>query len=665
LFLFFRIDSTETCSADKISHMHGLLYSQIGYDLGLPMRALIRASARGHVSDNTPFALIDGHDATVLSGTVRYWGQIWGEHWWICDFSALNAPGDYTLRIGPPEDPLYPDAMISVGAHLLFERTVALVGIGQFEERQRRARNDSGWKDCGHFWREANSHASTLIGMCDLLAYGFEWLSPSERARLVRQIVTGCDYLAQLQDYAAMVGHPDGAIAHELPNFPMLIPGDQAQSAVALIRSARLVFEMHPDKAADYLRRGERAYLYLTRAMRPIGQTGFSASNHGAPSGYQVPDEFTTRDLMMTLWAAEELWISGKWAYKDEAVALAARIIDRQVPESAAEDGLHGHFYAFSDRAFSEKANTHHHIGHDTGGTFPHYLVALIDMCKRWDDHPDAPRWRLAVERARLSDPGVHAQSVLAIANGRVARPGAADVLRPMAWRKRQHRLCGHAGRAVVDVSRRRRAARHRDRQSAMDRRAQQRADARIVWRLRDLAHAGGLPGRRRAAALADRRRRPALSRRVDRHHRHDPKRLLHQSAVPTCRRADRRQRQPASVDRRGLDPALRRLDQRARDVARCALLQRIGRGRARSAPTADGSPRTAVIAHCLSSISNGARDVTPTQPNGRRPSAVGRRRAQRAPPRLIVVVQKPPGSPGVDGDAERDQQPHGPAADA
>jgi hypothetical protein len=399
LFLFFRIDSTETCSADKISHMHGLLYSQIGYDLGLPMRALIRASARGHVSDNTPFALIDGHDATVLSGAVRYWGQIWGEHWWICDFSALNAPGDYTLRIGPPGDPLYPDAMISVGAHLLFERTAALVGIGQFEERQRRARNDSGWKDCGHFWREANSHASTLIGMCDLLAYGFEWLSPSERARLVRQIVTGCDYLAQLQDYAAMVGHPDGAIAHELPNFPMLIPGDQAQSAVALIRSARLVFEMHPDKAADYLRRGERAYLYLTRAMRPIGQTGFSASNHGAPSGYQVPDEFTTRDLMMTLWAAEELWISGKWAYKDEVVALAARIIDRQVPESAAEDGLHGHFYAFSDRAFSEKANTHHHIGHDTGGTFPHYLVALIDMCKRWDDHPDAPRWRLAVER--------------------------------------------------------------------------------------------------------------------------------------------------------------------------------------------------------------------------------------------------------------------------
>jgi hypothetical protein len=379
--------------------MHGLLFSQIGYDLGLPMRAMIRATDRNHVAESAQFMLVAADGSIVLTGVPTYWGHIWGDHWWLCDFSALSTQGHFHLRITADGAPLYPDALISVGRHLLFDTTAAVVGIDQFEERQRRARNGNGWKDCGHFWREANSHASTLIGMCDLLGYGFEWLVGDQHARLVAQIVTGCEYLAQLQDYAASVGHPDGAIAHELPNFPMLIPGDQAQCAVALIRASRLIFELHPERAADYLRRGEKAYLYLTRTMRPIGQTGFSASNHGAPAGYQVPDEFTTRDLMMTLWAAEELWISGKWSYKAEAVDLAARILDRQVPESAAEDGLFGHFYTFDDKAFSEKANTHHHIGHDTGATFPHYLVALIDMCKRWDDHPDAPRWRAAIER--------------------------------------------------------------------------------------------------------------------------------------------------------------------------------------------------------------------------------------------------------------------------
>ena len=105
-----------------------------------------------------------------------------------------------------------------------------------------------------------------------------------------------------------------------------------------------------------------------------------------------------TRDLLMMMWGALELFrASGLRGYRDRAVGLAREVLERQVKESEREGEFYGHFRTFASAGFTEKANVHHDVGHDTGATFPHYLVPLIEMAGVWKDHHDAGLWRQAV----------------------------------------------------------------------------------------------------------------------------------------------------------------------------------------------------------------------------------------------------------------------------
>ncbi|MFW5796161.1 MAG: hypothetical protein ACOCV0_03075, partial [Alkalispirochaeta sp.] len=49
-------------------------------------------------------------------------------------------------------------------------------------------------------WREANSHATMVIALCELVETGFEWMTPENVTRVHDQIVHGLRYLAILQD---------------------------------------------------------------------------------------------------------------------------------------------------------------------------------------------------------------------------------------------------------------------------------------------------------------------------------------------------------------------------------------------------------------------------------------------------------------------------------
>lgn len=376
----------------------GCLVSQVGYDLGDPIRVLVRADQADFLTPSAHFSLYPARGRKPIQvGPVTCWGQKWGATWWVADFSGIKLPGEYILNILDGERTVFTTDPFRIGDHLLWEETIVKVALDQLEERARRARYQTGWLDCGIDWREANSHATMVIGLCDLLNIGHAWLTPQDQQRCSAQIERGCDYLAILQDRASQLGFPQGAVLHELPNHALLIPGDQAQAAVAWAHASRLLAELKPDKSLDYLRRAEAAFRYLTLQAVPFGPVGFLASNHGAPVGYE-PKGWMTRDLLMMLSAALELIIAGRGEYKPKALELARAVMMRQVPEAKAEGGYYGHFYAFEDALFSEKANTHHHVGHDTGSTFPHYIIPFIEMGRRWYDHPEAALWRKTLE---------------------------------------------------------------------------------------------------------------------------------------------------------------------------------------------------------------------------------------------------------------------------
>jgi hypothetical protein len=94
-----------------------------------------------------------------------------------------------------------------------------------------------------------------------------------------------------------------------------------------------------------------------------------------------------------------ELWAAGYRDLKTKFAQIARTVIDRQVSEEAPEGSYHGHFYAFDNCSFTEKANTHHHVGHDTGSSFPWHVATLLDAATRWFDHPDADLWKETVRR--------------------------------------------------------------------------------------------------------------------------------------------------------------------------------------------------------------------------------------------------------------------------
>lgn len=375
----------------------GLLVSQIGYDLRAPMRAVYRGAIRSEWGDDAIFTLKDETSAeTVLAQPLVYWGECWKSHWWIADFSALTRPGKYTLTLSAQGRLPVRCSAFQVAESLLWDETIRKVGIDQFEARAELARFGNGWKDCGSDWREVGSHTAALIGLIDLLNIGYEWLGRDDALRLAQQVIHGCDFIVLCQQRASNLGWPEGAVVHEIPNYPVLIPQDQGQTVVALAKASRHIYEIDPARGLNYLNRAAQTFEFLTRQCSPSRLPNFSTLLHGAPDGY-VPSSFMTGDLLMMVWGALELAQSGRPEYLEEAVELAREILRRQVREESPEGQFYGHFYTFDDCTFTEKAFIHHHVGHDTSMMFNHYIFPLMELCRQLPEHADAPLWRKAV----------------------------------------------------------------------------------------------------------------------------------------------------------------------------------------------------------------------------------------------------------------------------
>ncbi len=386
----------------------GFLYSQIGYDLQATKRALVRGGA-GFLSDAAELAVLDASDHQErLVTPLAYWGEAWGSHWWRADFSALAEGGEYVLEFRDGRV-LHRSEPVPVGSNVLWDRTIDAVAFYQLAERAALARNGLGFKDCGHHWRESSSHTPLVIGLCDLLEVGFQHLSASRVEELKANLVRGCDYLGRCQDAASELGLGDGALVHEFPSVLHVIPGTVGQAAVAFSRAGRLLLETHRAKGLEYLDRGKRALRYLMEASVPF-RDGFHAAGHGADEGFVPPGEWQTRELVMLCWAAVELWLAGSKPHQRIAADFARSIMARQVTAEDAEGaglpglpegGLWGHFRTYGGAEFTEKANTHHHWGADTGAVFPHYLYPIGLMARLWGYHEDAPRWKACLENFR------------------------------------------------------------------------------------------------------------------------------------------------------------------------------------------------------------------------------------------------------------------------
>lgn len=378
----------------------GLLYSQIGYDLGGPVRAIVRGP-KDLLAATTQFRIIAMNGATELEAPVQYWGELWGSHWWICDFSEIDHGGRYILTIRDEGVEWMRSEPLLIGRGILWS-TWFVVGVDQCERRARLTMNKVGWQDSGTTQLDISSHASMVIGLEDVLEHAGKRVAPDERERLELQIMNGCDYLASFQDQAQKLGCPPGSLSHQtLSGGNAIAPADTNQAVVCLARAAQLLSSAHAARKADYLRRAEMLMQSLV-SVAPLGVQNFSRIAHGAPVDFIVPErEPMTRDVLMNTWAALELARAGLGHYKDLAINHANEVMRRQVARDRSEGGFHGHFYTFASSDLTEKAWVHHTDGNaftsDAGGTFPNYVLPLLWMRRLWPDHADAPRWEQTV----------------------------------------------------------------------------------------------------------------------------------------------------------------------------------------------------------------------------------------------------------------------------
>lgn len=401
----------------------GLLFSQIGYDLGEAKRALVRGP-RHFLVPETPFFLLQNGDC-VWNGLARFWGERWGSCWWILDFSELEIAGRFKLQVGAFE------GEIAIGARLLWNETASLVSIDQAERRQKVAwkvgGEPLGWFDAGMLWQEANSHSCYLFGLCDLWEKRRSEFSPEEQRRFQIQLQNGGDYLGHLQDLAREKGFGEGALLHQAfftqgYGADFVNPSDASKSAAAWARlSAVLPLECE-EKRADYRRRARLALSWLEEKPR-WNDVPFLGFPHGLPDAFRLPDTPPTPDLSAILWAKIEL--------DDPACfELAEQLLRRQISHSEAQDGVWGHFRLFEGHETTEKMWTHgtgsEGYGWNNGQTWGHNLFPLFRLLEKHPQHPSAPRWRAALE-AYLRGyflPGCAANPFGIVPNGHVAGQG-------------------------------------------------------------------------------------------------------------------------------------------------------------------------------------------------------------------------------------------------
>jgi hypothetical protein len=391
------------------SAVYGLLVSQIGYDAAGVQRALLR------VPPGTAFALSPGYEITGESGEiVRHgvftcWGRTWGSDWWEADFSLPK--GRYTIRATGVPELADVHETFPVGEDLLYRGTWEYVALEQMETRVHFAPSKCGWQDCGAALQEANSHASCVIGLCDLLELRRGEMTPAQIERLETQIMTGNEYLVRCQERCAELGMGEGGLIHGLiTHETMVLTGDVSKAIIAWAMSVRLLKgdgytsaftgEKFAGLRARFRTAATRAMRWLATA-RPPGPDGWLACVHGAPEDYVPPQEWMTHELVLNAWSALELAAIGEAVWLERAFADMRRIAGRQIPPG--ERQVHGHFRLFDDGPLIEVSWSHHLpkgvVGADVGASYPNYLMPFLLALRRYPEHADAALWRGTLER--------------------------------------------------------------------------------------------------------------------------------------------------------------------------------------------------------------------------------------------------------------------------
>lgn len=383
----------------------GLLFSQMGYEIGYPVRIIIRAPSAAFLPQNLECRLTALSQRKEYTAGFAYWGEIWKSHWWIAEFPGIQEEGEWLLEVTTGNQVIIKDTGLKTGKNILWDQTVELAAADMLERRVHFTKVGAGWQDAGTLWVESPAQSAMVLALAELLEIAQEQIPAGLAERIMKQITVGCDYLVMLEKKARELGFPPGSTSHDLHGHEKdVLPNDAVKAAIALSKAVRLLPESFKAKKTTYQTTASAIYNWLTTQAKPVGDLGLSRFQRGIPEETVIPpDEWQTRDLVSLCWASLEQWKLGNETAKEKAVEFAEKIMARQISQENGENGYFGHFLEYPSLPYSEKSWIHgivnNQFGADIGGIYPNYLMPLIEMISLWPDHNKAAGWRETLKK--------------------------------------------------------------------------------------------------------------------------------------------------------------------------------------------------------------------------------------------------------------------------
>ena len=98
----------------------GLLFSQIGYELGFPVRIIVRLPKKELLQGITRCKLNPVSEGSGYETDFNYWGEIWGSNWWVADFRTIKEPGQWDIKVWNNNKCVFTDNGLIVNKNSLY-----------------------------------------------------------------------------------------------------------------------------------------------------------------------------------------------------------------------------------------------------------------------------------------------------------------------------------------------------------------------------------------------------------------------------------------------------------------------------------------------------------------------------------------------------------------
>jgi hypothetical protein len=362
--------------------VYSIIASQIGYRPCDPKRAFVRCDGDTAIDGAAELWNADTESCEQEGLPVAYWGEKWGVHFWVVDFSAWKREGAYDIRI-PAVNAR--SNVFRIHTNIYIDETLIPVSVGQLDPKMG---DKMGWQDCGSDLRAVEGHALQLLGLIDSYALR-DRMTGEIKEKAVAHIRRGAEYLMACR-------REDGSFVNEL-----YVEQDKRNWTLCMLAVVSLARAHATLGGAAYLDAAKRGWDWgagtggYTREER-ASDIDNTRKIYGKYPPWLPPAALRTRDRLLLIWAGTALYRStNDLRYRDRAVEEARFVCGHlQVLDGTAlESGLYGFFRVWEDREEYQKGWEHAGWGYGCGAVLPDELTGFFNLIELFPEDADYHRW--------------------------------------------------------------------------------------------------------------------------------------------------------------------------------------------------------------------------------------------------------------------------------